>query len=34
MADKSVAWKAARKLSNFWKAVKGEISGIRTPELR
>jgi len=34
MADKSVAWKAARNVSNFWKAVKGEISGIRTPELR
>ena len=34
MADKSVAWTAVQKVSNFWKAVKGEISGIRTPELR
>lgn len=33
LAHKSIAWVAAQKISNFWKAVKGEIPGIRTPEL-
>ena len=32
-AHKSVAWKLVQKVSNFWKAVKGEIPGIRTPEI-
>ena len=32
-AHKSIAWKAMERVSNFWKAVKGEIPGIRTPEL-
>lgn len=31
-AHKSVAWVAAKKVSNFWKAVKGEIPGIRSPD--
>lgn len=30
-AHKSLAWRAAQKVSNFWKAVKGEIPGIRSP---
>lgn len=34
MAHKSAAWKAVQKVSNFWKAVKGEITGIRSSELR
>ena len=33
-AKKSIAWEAAKKLSNFWKAVKGEIPDIRSPELQ
>lgn len=32
-AHKSVAWKAVQKVSNFWKAVKGEIKGVRTQEV-
>jgi len=31
-AYKSLAWRAAEKITNFWKAVKGEIPGIRSPE--
>jgi len=30
IAHKSVAWVAVQKISNFWKAVKGEIPGIRS----
>lgn len=33
MSERSFAWKAASKLGNFWKAVKGEYKGIRTPEV-
>lgn len=33
-AKKSVAWKAVQKVSNFWKAVKGEIGGVRSPDFR
>jgi len=29
-AHKSVAYLALRKVSNYWKAVKGEIPGIRS----
>lgn len=29
-AHKSVAWVAAQKIGSFWKAVKGEISGIKS----
>ena len=32
-ADKSIAWKAMKKFKNFWKAVKGEIAGVRSPEV-
>jgi len=31
-AHKSIAWNAAEKVGNFWKAVKGEIKGIRSTE--
>lgn len=31
LAENSLAWRSAQKVSNFWKAVKGEIKGIRTP---
>jgi hypothetical protein len=33
-ADKSIAWVAVQKVDNFWKAVKGEITGIRSPQMR
>jgi len=32
-AHKSIAFVAAQKISNFWKAVKGEIPGIRSTQL-
>lgn len=32
-ADHSVAFRALQNVTNFWKAVKGEIPGIRTPEV-
>ena len=32
-ANKSNAWRAVQKITNYWKAVKGEITGIRTPEM-
>ena len=34
MAKKSIAWEAVQKVTNFWKAVKGEIPGVRSLELR
>ena len=33
-AHKSVAWKAFQKFTNFWKAVKGEIPGVRSPTFK
>jgi hypothetical protein len=30
MAKKSLAWSLVQKVDNFWKAVKGEIPGIRS----
>ena len=33
LARKSIAWIAVQKISNFWKAVKGEIPDIRSSEL-
>lgn len=33
-ADKSMAWTIVQKLSSFWKAVKGEYPGVKTPEVR
>ena len=32
-ARKSVAFLAVEKVSNFWKAVRGEISGVKSPTL-
>lgn len=32
-SDKSLAWLAAKKLSNYWKIVKGEVSGVKTPTI-
>lgn len=32
-ADKSMAWRVAKKLSNFWKAVRGETPGYRSTQL-
>jgi len=32
-AYKSVAWVAVQKISSFWKAVKGEVQGIRTKQI-
>ncbi len=31
-AKRSNAWRALKAVTNFWKAVKGEISGIRSKE--
>ena len=33
LENKSLAWRVAKKLSNFWKAVKGETPGYRSTEL-
>lgn len=33
-SKRSVAYQAAKKVSNFWKAVKGEIPGIRSAEIK
>ena len=30
LAENSYAWKALQTVDNFWKAVKGEIPGIRS----
>lgn len=32
-ADKSAAWRVAKGLGNFWKAVKGGTKGVRSPLL-
>lgn len=32
-AKKAVAYQAIQKVSNFWKAVKGEVAGIKSNEL-
>jgi hypothetical protein len=34
LAHRSIAWKAVGAVTNFWKAVKGEIPGIRSPDLK
>lgn len=34
LAHKSHAWLAVQKIGNFWKAVSGDIPGVRTPELK
>lgn len=33
-AEKSIAYLAVQKVSNFWKAVRGEIPDIKTPEIK
>lgn len=33
-AHKSVAWLAVLKVTSFWKAVKGEIEGIKSPMIK
>jgi hypothetical protein len=32
-ADKSVAWQLSKTVSSFWKAVRGEIKGIRNSKI-
>ena len=32
-ANKSAAWSAMKKVKSFWKAVKGEIPGIRSSQV-
>lgn len=32
-AGKSLAYIAVQKVSNFWKAVRGEIKGVKTPQI-
>ncbi|MBE0624775.1 MAG: hypothetical protein IH606_08190 [Burkholderiales bacterium] len=34
LAEKSVAYWALKKVTNFWKAVRGEIPGVRSTEIR
>jgi len=34
LSIKSKAYVAVQKVSNFWKAVKGEIPNIRTPDIK
>ena len=34
LAQKSVAWIAVQKVSNFWKAVSGDIPGIRSAKIK
>lgn len=33
LAKKAVAWQALQKVSNYWKAVKGEVAGIKSKEV-
>ena len=33
-ANRSVAYRAMQKITSFWKAVKGEIPGVRSGEFR
>lgn len=32
LAHKSMAWRLCQKVSNFWKAVSGDIPGIRSSQ--
>ena len=34
LSHRSVAWRVVQGTKNFWKAVRGEMSGIKTTELR
>ncbi|MBF0169410.1 MAG: hypothetical protein HQL45_17530 [Alphaproteobacteria bacterium] len=31
LAHRCLAWKLAQKIKNFWKAVRGEEPGVKTP---
>jgi len=33
LAKKAVAWNALQKVSNYWRAVRGEIAGVKSKEL-
>lgn len=33
LAKKAVVWDAVQKVSNYWKAVKGEIAGVKSKEV-
>ncbi len=33
LAKKAMVWQAVQKVSNFWKAVKGEVAGIKSKEV-
>ena len=32
LARKSLAWKAFQSVTNFWKAVRGEYPGLKSPD--
>ena len=32
-SKKAVAWQALQKVTNFWKAVKGEIAGVKSKQI-
>jgi hypothetical protein len=34
LADKSLAHAGLKKVTNFWKAVRGEIPGVRSSEIK
>lgn len=34
LADKSIAHAALKKVTNFWKAVRGEIPGVRSTQIK
>ena len=34
LAHKSIGWTLVQKVSSFWKAVKGEIPGIKSQEIQ
>lgn len=33
LAYKSLAWTAVKKVTNFWKAVRGEIPNVKSPQI-
>jgi len=33
MINRSIAWKALSSIKDYWKAVRGEIKGVRSPDL-
>jgi hypothetical protein len=34
LAHRSFAWRSLRAMSDFWKAVRGQLAGARSPDLR